>query len=187
MKDSSSGRLRVLLTGLPGSGKTTVAHKISDKYKVGLVKTGELLREMAHGDDEIAHRLQKVMQTGEYADDELVTDVVKKALTSPDCENGFVMDGYPRRLSQLRSFDPGFDYIFYLKISEETAIKRLSNRHRQDDTPEIIKKRLEVFKETMLPLLDHFREQHRLVELDGEPDEQRVFAHIEEFIDDTQK
>lgn len=174
--------LKILLTGLPGSGKTTIAKKISQEKGLCVVKTGELLRDLSKGDDEVARQLKQVMQSGIYAPDKLVGEMVEKFVESPSCAMGYVMDGYPRRLSQLQIYDPKPTMVFYLHISEGLVKQRLLSRGRVDDTPEIISRRLKVFEEQMQPLLDYYREKGLLIQIDAEKSVDEVFRQIEEHL-----
>ena len=175
--------MKVLLTGLPGSGKTTIARMISEKYQLCMVKTGELLREMAKGGDEIAKQIQRNMATGEYTDDNLVAEVVKKALAEKECANGFVMDGYPRSLEQLGVFDPNFDLVIDLDIKDELVVERLLKRGREDDTPELIRKRLDWYHNLTEPVLNHYESQRILHKINGALDVDKVWAKVKEVID----
>lgn len=160
--------MKILLTGPQGSGKTTQANIIAQKYNLSLIKTGDLVRKLATGDSKEAEEVRKqAIDEGVLVDDVLVARLVSERLAQPDGKEGFVMDGYPRRLSQLKLFDPGFDYVIYLDIDDKLAVKRMMERGRMDDTPELIKKRLEIYHKETEPVIHFYREAHRLIIVDG--------------------
>lgn len=160
--------MKILATGLPGSGKTTQAKLIAEDLGLCFVKTGEILRKLAKQDTPQGEHIKQALGQGELVDDQIVAEVVKVELSRPVCQPGFVMDGYPRSLDQLKLFDPGFDQVIYLKISESLARQRLLERGRHDDTDEVIDNRLKVQQQTLSELIDYFRLRQRLIEIDGE-------------------
>lgn len=174
--------LRILLFGLPGSGKTTIALEIAKKYGVCLIKTGEILRLMAKDQDEVGQNIKKSLDSGEMVDDRIVAQVVKSRLQQSDCQNGFVMDGYPRQLSQISEFDPEFDRCFYLEIPEKVAWDRLSGRGREDDTQTIISRRLEIAQVTLMPLINHYKKLGKLINIDASKNIEGVLAQIEGYL-----
>lgn len=168
--------------GLPGSGKTTQALKLTEKHKLCMVKTGSILRELSSKDDALGREISKAMLSGDLVDNEVVAKLVKKQVEHLDCEGGFVMDGYPRSIEQLEYFDPEYEIVFYLHVSDKTVHERLKKRGRVDDTPELIEHRLRVQKGENKFLLDYFKKIGILVDIDGEMSEERVFEQIEEHI-----
>src|SRR4051812_28823610 len=104
---------RILLAGLPGSGKTTQAKRLASKYDLCIVSVGDALREMAAGDTELGKEVKEEMSKGDLVDDAIAARVVSQKINSESCENGFVVDGYPRSLSQLKEYDPEFNNIVF--------------------------------------------------------------------------
>lgn len=170
--------MKILATGLPGSGKTTQAKLLAQDLGLCFVKTGEILRELAAQDNEQGRSIKVTLDQGELVDDAAVAAVVKAELLKPSCQSGFVMDGYPRSLNQLSVYDPGFDQVIYLKISERVARQRLLERGRHDDTTEVINNRLKVQQQTLSELIDYFRSKQKLVEIDGEQPVEVVTSQI---------
>lgn len=175
--------MKILLIGIPGSGKTTVAKALAEKFGLCMVKTGEILRGMmdqhARGSE-----IRQALDQGEYVDDSLAAEIVKEEVQSDKCRMGFVMDGYPRRAEQLELYNPGFDVVIYLGISEEEATKRLLARGRADDTPAVIKKRLEVHAKYMSDVLEAFEKTGKLHRVNGEQDIKEVISVCEGVIDE---
>lgn len=159
--------MKILLTGPQGSGKTTQAKIISQRLNLCLVKMGDLIREFAKGDSEEAREVESNLKDGDFVSDEIAGRLMEQATCTEECELGFVVDGYPRRLSQLKHFDPKYDKVFYLDISDKESLQRLVKRGREDDTGELIKIRVEHFHRETKPLIDYYKGLGILVKIDG--------------------
>ena len=168
--------MRVGLFGLPGSGKTVAAQRLAEELNLCLVKTGTMLRELVDEDSKRGREIKRALSEGVLVENGLVSEIVKEKIEGEDCLNGFVVDGYPRDIEQLKSFDPQFTHIIFLKVSEKTIRERLLKRGREDDTPELIEKRLEVQSVELGRVLDYFRDN--LIEIDGEKTEEEVLTNI---------
>lgn len=173
---------RILIVGPQGSGKTTQAKILAQKLGYQYLGTGEMLREIAKQGGPDAEKLNEIFATGKLLDDETICELVKKTLAQVEYRSGFIIDGYPRTVNQKNIFDPDFDIIIYVKVSDEIATKRLVDRGRADDTTEAIKKRLELYHHETGPLLDIFLNEGKLWVVDGEqPIEavtKQIFKHL---------
>lgn len=169
---------KIMVVGPQGSGKTTQAKILAEKLGYKYLGTGEMLREIAKQGGPEADKLNKMFAEGRLLDDETTCKLVKETLAQPEYQNGFIMDGYPRTVTQKNIFDPDFDMILYIKVSDEVAIKRLSERGRVDDTPEAIEKRLEIYHHETGPLLDIFLNEGKLWVVDGEQEIDAVTNQI---------
>lgn len=160
--------MKILLIGPQGSGKSTQAKLLAEYLKVPFISTGDIFREMAQKPADLLGRMvKKILDEGKLVDDETTSKIVKDRLSQPDCQSGFVIDGYPRTLEQVKIFDPEFDQVFYLDVPEEEVIKRLVKRGRADDTEELIRMRLNLYYQQTQPLLDYYRNLRVLLEIDG--------------------
>ena len=104
----SAVALKILITGPQGSGKSTQSELLAAYLNVPLIGTGELLRKLAEVPDDLGKKIKEELEKGELVDDEIVAEIVKTSITKDDALSGFIMDGYPRSLSQLKLFDPNF-------------------------------------------------------------------------------
>lgn len=169
---------KILLVGPQGSGKTTQAKVLAEKLGYKYLGTGEMLREIAQKGGPEAEKLNEIFATGKLLDDETICKLTKETLESPEYKEGFIVDGYPRTVNQKRIYDPDFDLVLYIKVSDEVAIKRLSSRGRADDTPEAIKNRLDLYHHETGPLLDIFLNEGKLWVIDGEQSVEAVSNQI---------
>lgn len=159
--------MKILLIGPQGSGKSSQGKLLSELLKVPLISTGEIFRTLAQENTDLGQIVRNIMAEGKLVDDRTTCRIVKERLGQPDCNSGFVLDGYPRTLEQVKIFDPEFDKVFYLNIPEEVVIERLTKRSRADDTPESIKMRLGLYYGQTEPLLNYYKNLRTLLEIDG--------------------
>lgn len=155
---------KILFVGPQGSGKSTQAKLLGEFLKIPVISSGDILRQTATFDRSI----RKILDEGQLVDDETTAKIVAERVRQSDCQKGFILDGYPRNLEQGRLFDPGFDRVIYLKLSDEQALKRLLNRGREDDTEESIAQRLKLYHEQTDPILDYYRREGLVGEIDGQ-------------------
>src|SRR5688572_14872839 len=132
--------MKVLMVGLPGSGKTTQVDKLAEKLDLPAIKMGGILRKVAESKGELAQEIRDTMASGRLVHDEIVASMIQGAVGVGE-KTGFIMEGYPRTLNQIELFDPAFDKVFYISIPEPVAHQRMVDRARPDDTPEAIETR----------------------------------------------
>ena len=170
--------MRLLIMGPPGAGKGTQAGLIAEHYRIPAISTGDIFRSMKTADTPLAHQVRAIMDSGEYVSDEITNAIVSARLTEPDCERGFLLDGYPRTLAQVETLDADLevhgrplDAVVSLLADVEEVVLRLLKRAeiegRSDDNEDTIRVRLQVYAEQTAPLLDVYRERGILVEVDG--------------------
>jgi len=97
--------MRIILLGAPGSGKGTQAEKLMDNFGLPQISTGNLLRQAIADDTEIGKQAKEIMAAGDLVSDEIVLDLIRISLDSPSSQSGFVLDGYPRNITQAESLD----------------------------------------------------------------------------------
>jgi adenylate kinase len=140
---------------------------------VARISTGEVLREAIAQGTPIGRVAEPLLAQGGYAPDEMMMDIMRARVAAPDCERGYVLDGYPRTLPQahgLRDLAEGGAaafVVFQVEVPREELVRRLAARGRVDDTAGMIGKRLAEHQTRTLPVADYLRTRTRLVEVDG--------------------
>ena len=97
--------MNILFLGAPGSGKGTQSKNIENKFNIPQISTGDLLRAETESESEMGQELKSIMSSGKFVSDDIVLKLVSKKITSSECKNGFILDGFPRNLSQATSLD----------------------------------------------------------------------------------
>jgi adenylate kinase len=170
--------MRLLIMGPPGAGKGTQAQRISEHYKVPAISTGDIFRAMKTADTPLARQLHAIMESGGYVSDEITNAIVADRLSQPDCAGGFLLDGYPRTLQQVKALDDflaadgkELDAVITLLADVDELVARLLRRAqtegRADDTVDTITRRLAIYAHETEPLLEVYRERGLLIEVDG--------------------
>ena len=159
--------MNIVFFGPPGSGKGTQAKLISSKFNIPHLSTGDILREKLKDGDELSLQLKEIMSSGNLVSDNFLNKIVADKLISIDCENGFILDGYPRTINQSEFFlsfiksnkiDDNiiFDFKIDFNIVEERIISRSQQEQRADDTLEVIKIRLDKYTKETYPVSQFF-------------------------------
>lgn len=167
--------MKLLVVGLPGSGKGTQVNMLANKFNLTRIQMGDLLRQEANSGSHLGNKVLTIMKSGELVDDETVTEIIKKSVEKIGGDN-FIMEGFPRTLEQLRLYDIDFDKVFYLETPREVVVARLKKRNRVDDTDAAIEKRIDVQAKDLETILNHY--QDKLVKVDGTRNISEVFDSI---------
>jgi len=160
--------MKIIFLGIQGSGKSTQAKIAAEKLSLPYIETSQLLREKSNGEDEDAKRITEALDRGNLVPNEITIRTLKERLEKPDCHQGYILDGYPRNEEQFQNLDDDINRVFYVAVSDEETIKRLSKRARHDDTGKALKRRMDLYHRQTEPVLDKFREKGILEEVDGE-------------------
>ncbi|TRL30529.1 adenylate kinase [Rhizobium straminoryzae] len=188
--------MRLIFLGPPGAGKGTQAKRLTDKFGIPQLSTGDMLRAAVSAGTEIGKRAKAVMDAGGLVSDDIVNQIVSERIASADCSKGFILDGYPRTVPQAKALAENMaamnlrlDAVIELKVDEEALIRRIESRVaetlaaggtvRSDDNPESFRKRLAEYREKTAPLSAYYSEQGELVVLDGMADVDAVTRSIE--------
>lgn len=159
--------MKILVTGPQGSGKTTQAASLAKKMGYCFIDVGDLLRVMAQGTSEKGQWVKEDLKQGKLVEDDIVAKLVESKTKEKACQKGFVLDGYPRTMESLQLFDPNYDQVFYLEVSDVEVEKRLIERGREDDTPQLIRERLSLFHQMTEPVLGYYQSLGKLVRING--------------------
>jgi adenylate kinase len=165
--------VKVLMLAPPGGGKGTQGARLADELGVDHISSGDVLRAEVESGTPLGREVAECLSAGKLAPDELVTRAVRPALARRD---GYVLDGFPRTLSQTDDLD--FDAVVYLDVPQDELERRLLARGRADDTPEAIERRLREYADDTQPLIDHYRGKGVLVEVDGNRPPDEIFAEL---------
>lgn len=127
--------MNILFLGAPGCGKGTQSKILIDKYGIPQISTGDLLREEMASESDLGEKIKSIMAKGEFVDDKLVLSLVSKKIESIECKDGFILDGFPRNLSQAESLEvlldnisKSIDYVIFIDVPDEVLIERCTGR-----------------------------------------------------------
>jgi len=164
--------MRLVLVGPPGAGKGTQAVRLAERLEVPHISTGDLFRANLKRETELGVEAKRYMDAGELVPDSVTVAMVRDRLTAADVAKGFILDGFPRTVSQAGSLSEilteggeDLDAVVEMQVSEDLLVERLLARGRADDTEDVIRRRQQVYRDETAPLLDHYRD--RLVTVDA--------------------
>jgi adenylate kinase len=172
------GDARLLIVGPPGAGKGTQAARLTERYGIPAIATGDIFRENIRNQTPLGVEVKAIVDAGDYVPDTLTNALVTSRLEQEDARDGFLLDGYPRTVDQISYLDQllagngqALDAVILLLADKEEVVARLRKRAleqgRTDDTEEAIRHRQDVFARETAPLIPVFRERGLLVEVDG--------------------
>lgn len=180
--------MRIILFGPPGCGKGTQATFISESLSIPHLSTGDMLRSAVSSGSEIGLKAKNIMESGGLVSDQIVLSIVEERIAKDDCEKGFILDGFPRTLNQAEKLDlllsanNKLDFVLRIKVDEEEIIKRLIDRAREDDKPDIIKNRFKSYNSETQPLIPFYEERKILFNIDGMQEIEKVSEDIKKVI-----
>jgi adenylate kinase len=176
--------MRLVLLGPPGAGKGTQATRIVTRFEIPQLSTGDMLREAVASRSKLGLAVKHIMDDGELVPDDVVVAIVADRIDHPDAANGFILDGFPRTVTQAEALDRelasrgiGIDAVLELKVDENALLERIRCRAeaaasngepvRRDDNPQTFKTRLEAYRAQTAPVADYYRSQGLLKTVDG--------------------
>ncbi len=201
----------LIIIGPQGSGKGTQAQLLSKELSIPHISTGMIFREIITKDNALGRKVKSMYNKGLLVSPEIVDKLVSQRLKKADCKKGFVLDGYPRNISQANFLEKQkpINKAILVEISEEEGIKRISARRvcsdcktdynliylkpkkddvcdkcegklvqRDDDKPEAIRKRLEIYRNETQPVIDYYEKKKILLRVNGARSIEKVFEDI---------
>ncbi len=185
--------LNFIFFGPPGAGKGTQAKLISKEFDLIHLSTGEILRSAIEKQTPLGQQAKSYVDKGELVPDDIIIGLIRNRLQSYDNPKGFIFDGFPRTIKQAEAFDQmlaelgsEITAVIRIKVTDDEILKRLLNRAkiegRTDDTPEVIQHRLEVYRKNTEPLIDFYKKQNKLYEVDGLGTIEEVNERIKQII-----
>ncbi len=172
--------MNIILFGPPGAGKGTQAKFLIEKYNILQISTGDMLREAIKSGSELGKSLSFIMDKGDLVSDKIIMSIIEERIDKDDCKNGIILDGFPRTLNQAIELDELvkrkniiIDYIIELKVDENLLISRIEQRAkdnldiRNDDTVDILKNRILVYKNDTLLVLKYYKDKNKLISING--------------------
>jgi adenylate kinase len=163
----AQGGPRLLIVGPPGSGKGTQSARISESFGVPSIATGDIFRQNVRDETELGLQVKAILDRGGFVSDDLTNELVADRLAQPDAAEGFLLDGYPRTVGQLRFLDErlaargaAVDAVIELVVDEDELVRRLLQRAeeqgRADDTEETIRHRQSLYANETAPLVAEY-------------------------------
>ena len=187
----------IILLGPPGSGKGTQANFIQSKLSIPHLSTGDILRQSVQNETNLGIKVKDIMAEGKLVSDDLVLDVIKERISQSDCDQGFILDGYPRNIIQaeslnivLKDINRNIDRILFLDVDFAVLQSRIESRSKEnneqkrvDDTAEVLIKRLDEYRSQTAPLSEYYNNDKKFKKINGMKSISEVSLDIENFLD----
>ena len=187
--------MRLLLIGPPGAGKGTQAARLAEFYGIPAISTGDIFRSNVANKTELGMQAKAYMDAGDNVPDSLTNDLLRHRLEEQDAEDGFLLDGYPRTVDQVRELDEflaghgaALDAVLELVADPDVVVERLRKRAidqgRSDDDESVVRHRMDVYREQTAPLIDIYDGRGVLVKIDALGAVDEVTARITDALAD---
>lgn len=179
--------MKIVMLGAPGSGKGTQAKLLVEKLGIPQVSTGDLLRAEVASGSEMGVQLKATMEAGELVTDDVVLAMLKARLAADDCANGYILDGFPRNVSQaatlramLLEIGQPVDRAILIKVDEDEILRRILARGegRADDNEATVRHRMDVYREQTAPVADFYSDLNVLSSIEGVGTVDEIFAKV---------
>lgn len=187
--------MQLIIFGPPGAGKGTQAQRIETEYGLKKLSTGDMLRQAVTDKTELGLQIEDVMNSGALVSDDIMVRLIKHRIRQADCQNGFILDGFPRTVAQAEALDKmleendgGIDHVIVLKVDRNELFNRLKSRmaesdeERGDDNAGVFNHRLDVYEEQTAPVLPYFRGRGLIREIDGMRSIEEVASEIDALL-----
>ncbi len=161
--------MKLVITGIQGSGKSTQGNLLSKQLNIPYLSTGHIFRQIAKEKTKLGRSIKALLNAGFLVPDDKTIEIVNNYLSRPEYKRGYILDGFPRTLQQAKQFKNNIDKVIYLQIPEKEALWRLSHRRedRDDETLKPLRQRIELFHQFTEPVLAYYKQQRKIVTIDG--------------------
>jgi adenylate kinase len=184
---------RLIFLGAPGAGKGTQAQILAQSCGIPHISTGDILRAEVKDATELGLQAKSYMNKGELVPDSLILDMIRGRLAQSDTSKGWILDGFPRNVSQAEFLDKllaeigqNYDFAIDLNVPQEVLVARLLERaniqNRPDDTEEVIRRRLVVYDDQTAPLIDYYQQKGVFRSVDGDRELSAVTKDLEAIV-----
>jgi adenylate kinase len=172
--------MKLVLIGIQGAGKSTQGNLLSRQLKIPYLSTGHIFRDIAKEKTPLGRYVKEIINSGALIRDSKVIEIVNSYLSKPAYKKGYILDGFPRTVTQAKKFVNHVDRVIHIAIPDKEALWRLAYRdeQRDDDTINAIRKRIELFKKHTVPVLTFYSKKKKLVEIDGTQSIEQVNEEI---------
>ena len=183
--------MNFILFGPPGAGKGTQAKMLIDKFKIVQISTGDMLRDEVKSQSDLGKSAKSIMDRGDLVSDNIIIAMIKKRIQMSDCNNGFILDGFPRTLNQaieleglLEDLKIKIDNVIQIEVDENLLLERINKRAlenesiRNDDNSSILKNRIIVYKKDTMPVIDYYKNLKKLNTINGMQSIEKVSQDI---------
>ena len=212
--------MKIVMLGAPGAGKGTQADKIAEKYNIPHISTGDIFRSNIKAGTELGKKAKSFIDQGLLVPDDVTIGMLLDRIHEADCENGYILDGFPRTIPQAESLTAALeengeaiDFALDVEVPDANIVNRMAGRRaclkcgatyhtefaapkkegicdkcgselvlRDDDKPETVQKRLEVYHEQTHPLIDYYKKKGVLHAIDGTLSMETVFKNIVDIL-----
>jgi adenylate kinase len=181
--------MNVVIFGIQGSGKGTQAKIMAERYNLATFETGEECRRLAKEDSPLGRKIKKIVEGGNLVSAQVIMEILDHFLAQVPADRNIIFDGIPRNQKQQKEFDKILkkwkrEFVaLNIQIPEEETLKRLYARGRHDDTTEIIRNRIGIFQKNTTPVIEKYRTQHKVIDINGNQKIDQVAAEIHQKID----
>jgi adenylate kinase len=180
---------RLIFLGAPGAGKGTQAKALAELHNIPHISTGDILRDAVARQTPLGQQAQAYMDRGDLVPDQLVIDLIRERLHQDDAQSGWILDGFPRNVTQasfldelLSEINQVSDQVVYFDVPDEVLVARMLGRGRKDDTREVIQSRLEVYRKQTAPLIDFYKDRQKLLSVNGDKAMDEVTAELAQLL-----
>lgn len=206
--------MKLIFLGAPGAGKGTQATRISAKYNLPHISTGDILRKNIKENTELGKQAKGFIDAGQLVPDEVVIGIVNDRIKQDDCKDGFILDGFPRTVNQAEALSKvsSIDGVINIAVPNSLIIERISGRRmcacgesyhisfgitdtctkcggklyqRDDDKEETVKARIDVYERQTSPLIEYYSAKGLVYDVDGSLPPDEVCDAISKVIDDN--